>query len=75
MFQAKSTILDPEWKLFSWIMEIHNGIPQFFDFHSGTEIVALICLHVIYKYKYENQFQTKTQHHLVFFGHLTNHRG
>ena len=29
MFHAKSTILDPGWKKFSWIMEIHNGLPRF----------------------------------------------
>ena len=45
-------------------MKIHNGLPQFANIHSGNEIFALIYLHVIYKYKYENQFQTKTKHHL-----------
>ena len=39
--------------------------PTICHFHSGNEIVALIYLHVIYKY--ENQFQTKTKHHLFFF--------
>ena len=45
-------------------MKIHNGLPQFAIFIQENEIVALICLHVIYKYKYENQFQTQTKHHL-----------